>query len=60
MGITKSNVFLSFESIIGFIEKFNFEELKPLTRRVVKLQSEYESLSSIYQKNKAHDAIPLK
>ena len=59
-GYNKENAFLSCESIIGSIEKLNCEERKLLTRRVVKLQSEYESLSSIYQKNKAQNAIPLK
>ena len=59
-GYNKENAFLSCESIIGSIEKLNFDERKLLTRRVVKLQSEYESLSSIYQKNKTQNAIPLK
>ena len=59
-GYKKENAFFSCESIIGSIEKLNFDERKLLTRRVVKLQSEYESLSSIYQKNKAQNAIPLK
>ena len=59
-GYNKENAFLSCESILGSIEKLNFDERKLLTRRVAKLQSEYESLSSIYQKNKAQNAIPLK
>ena len=52
-GYNKKNAFLSCESIIESIEKLNFEVRKLLTKRVVKLQSEYESLSSIFQKNKS-------
>ena len=37
VGYNQKNVFLSCESIRGFIEKLNFEERKLLTRRDVKL-----------------------
>ena len=59
-GYNKNNSFLSCNSMIGLINDIEPKRRLNLLKEVSEIKSEYECLSSIYQKNKRKNFIPLK